>query len=285
MADRRKIYRDEIEAEVLSLAPEFGDAKELNNKTYDEKVAALHAENNRSITWVHLLNYQSKLQYINSIRNLNTLKNGRNRNKFSDLYTIGLTPTIKNTSYMTLRLAQLNTHMKHHLSVYKSECQAPTPVPEFFKAYSKSLSTFKQSLVNARLISEHITVFRQNLASVLTNSSLFEDETSKETTGEFSEGRQHSKVKQEPIEWSNLQTYPPNFNYADAKSKEVGSSESIADYSITFNWYKALSVSDKNSANDDDRLIAIVASKEPINGSRLKFKFLSAELVHEVHST
>ena len=133
MADRKKVYRDEIEAEVLSLAPEFGDLKELNNKTYDEKVKALEVASNQSITWVHLLNYQSKLQHINSMRNLNTLKNGRNRNKLSDLYTIGLTPSIKNTHYMTLRLTGLNTHMKRHLPIYKTECQAPLPVSDFFK--------------------------------------------------------------------------------------------------------------------------------------------------------
>ncbi len=288
MADRRKIYRDEIEAEILSLAPEFDTAKQLNNKTYDEKVTALQAENNRSISWVHLLNYQSKLQHINSIRNLNTLKNGRNRNKFSDLYTIGLTPTFKNTSYMELRLSQLNTHMRQNLPVYKTECQGPTPIPEFFKAYSKSLSTFKQSILNARLVSEHVTFFKNNQASVLTNSSLFEDESNKQAASETNEVRHNSKAKLEPVEWSHLQNYPPNFNYQDASSiklKEMNSSESVADYLITLNWYKSLSVSDKNSANDDDRLISVIATKEPVNGFKLKYKFLSAESVHEVHST
>lgn len=270
---------------MLSLAPEFNNVKESNKKTYDEKVRALQAESNRSITWIHLLNYQSKLQRINSMRNLNTLRNGRNCNKFSDLYTIGHTPTIKSTHFMTARLTGLNTFMQRHLPIYKSECQAPLPVSEFFKTYSKSLSTFKQSIINSKLVSEHVTVFGQNLATTLTNASLFESENQ---AAEYTSVDQPQQKKTTPMEWSYLQQYPTNFNYMDARSlklSDMKNSELIVEYLISFNWYKALSVSDKNSSNDDDRLIAIIASKELSASGKLKFKFLSAEMVHEVHST
>ena len=116
-AERRRVYRDEIEREVLSLAPEF-DIKPAY-KTYDDKVGLLEAESDKSITWIHLLNYQSKMQNINSMRNLNTLKNGKNRYKYSEFYTIGFTPILKSAHLMSARLSELNMYLKAHLDIYR----------------------------------------------------------------------------------------------------------------------------------------------------------------------
>lgn len=105
-AERKRIYRDEIEREVLSLAPEF-DVKPPY-QTYEDKVRLLEAESDRTITWIHLLNYQSKLQSLSSMRFLNTLRNGKNRFKYSEFYTIGLTPIIKSAHMTSARLSDLH---------------------------------------------------------------------------------------------------------------------------------------------------------------------------------
>lgn len=276
--------------------PQADNVNEQNKRTYDQKVAALEAESNQSITWVHLLNYQTKMQNINSMRNLNTLKNGRNRNKFSDLFTIGLTPTMKSTHYLTARLSQLNFHMKQHLPVYQY-AMAPLPVPEFFKAYSKTLSTFKQSLINAQLVSEYVVEYEKNQAVVVNNATMFEKDKGKEEgldreysvlTDEITMKSATSRktITYEVMDWTYLQQNPCNFYHDEPdqlKLSDLGSSESIIDYLFTFNWYKPLSVSDKTSSSEDDRLIALIATKEPVAGNKVKFRFLSAEAIHELH--
>ena len=158
---------------------------------------------------------------------------------------------------MTARLSELNTYMKKNLKVYKSECQAPMPVCEFFKVYSKGLSTFKQSIINAKLVSQYVTTFKQNTASVLNNSSIYEKEIETVTS---STDKENNKVTTLAIDWPYLQQYPANFNYTEPDSiklSEMSNSESIINYGITFNWYKPLAVSDRNST--DDKLLSVIA--------------------------
>ena len=277
--------------------PNADNVNEANKRSYDQKVAALEAESGRSITWVHLLNYQTKLQNLNSMRNLNTLKNGRNRHKFSDLFTIGLTPTLKSAHFLAARLSHLHTHMKKNLPAYQS-AMAPMPVPEFFRIYSRSLSTLKQSLANGQRLSEHVVAYEANEAAVVNNASVFAREKGREEALE----RENSLLTDdlpaksagtgrtvfEVVDWTCLQRNPANFWYNEPdqlRISDLGGSdkESIIDYLFTFNWYKPLSVSDRSSAVGDDRLIAVIASKEPVAGNKVKFRFLSAESVHELH--
>ena len=132
-ADRKRTFRDDIEAEILILAPEF-DSK-LVHQTYDNKVTMLAHESDSSITWIHLLNYQTKLQNLSSMRNLNTLKNGKNRYKYSEFLTIGYTPILKGTPQIAARLISLHNYFKTNLGIYKSDCMTPITniITEFIK--------------------------------------------------------------------------------------------------------------------------------------------------------
>ena len=109
MAEKKKIYRDEIEREVISLAPELDEMRrKITVMTYDEKVEALRKKSDESVTWINLLNCQTMLQHVNML-NLNML--GRNRFRFTDVYTIGCTPVVKNVHYVAGRLYELNKIM------------------------------------------------------------------------------------------------------------------------------------------------------------------------------
>ena len=277
LAERKKVFRDEIEEEVLTLAPEF-EQKELN-KTYDEKVKDLEIESNQSITWIHMLNYQSKMQNINSMRNLNTLKNGKNRFKYSDLFTIGHSPVFKNTFIMSSRLSELNKHMKYNLEVYADECQAPPPVSDFFKFFAKKSTTQTSKTNLMKSILEFVKYYTGNLSSSLTNSPLFAEKEGDEV---FMSGRQYS------IDWSYLQQWPTNFNYVDPsgislKINDTTPLESMIDYLLTFNWYKGFCVNEDCLKNDEDSVVAIIGIKEPLSSNKLKFKVLSAEKVTQIH--
>ena len=276
LADRKKVYRDDVEEEVLSLAPEF--ESKVATKTYDEKVASLADESNKSITWIHLLNYQSKLQHINSMRNLNTLKNGKNRFKFADLYTIGFTPIIKNSNYMAARLHQLDSHMRANFRIYETECQAPTPVAEFLKVLTKKLSTTRPA-PGAHTLLERVNFFSGNLSAVLSNSSIYEKESEN-----VSEKDSKASMRQ-ALEWNYLQHFPANYNYNNTDSiKPNESLDSLVNYLITWNWYKGLDVCDETLLKNGDMLTAIIGVKEP-SGNKIHFQLLSAALVQEIYDS
>jgi hypothetical protein len=110
LAERKRVYKNEIEEEILTLAPEFEPS--AVNLTYDDKVDRLVAEGNSSITWTHLLNYQTKLQRINSMKNLNQLNNGKTRFKYSELYTLAFTPICTNSMQTNARLYDLNRYLR-----------------------------------------------------------------------------------------------------------------------------------------------------------------------------
>jgi hypothetical protein len=274
LAEKKKVYRDEIEEEVLSLAPEFGEQETI--KTFDEKVEMIKEESNKSITWIHILNYQTKMQHLNAMRNLNTLKNGKNRFKFSEFYTIGFTPVFKNVHTNASRLFELNNYLKKHLKVYRRECQAPEPITQFFKLIAQKIPN--QSSTTTKSLLENLKTFQNNLANVLTNQSLAQKENN----------NNYDDEKVVINDWTYLQEWPTNFNISEETSQatkinEAATSEQLTEHVLTFNCYKNLIVSDLTTREIGDDLIAIIAIKDPVTNNKIKFKNLSAEKIHEIH--
>jgi hypothetical protein len=293
-AERKRIYRDEIEKEILTLAPEF-DVKPPY-KTYDDKVRLLESESNKTITWIHLLNYQSKLQNISSMRNLNTLKNGKTRYKYSEFYTIGFTPIIKSAHLMSARLSEINKYLKDHLGIYKSECQAPAPITEFFKIYAKKSTALQaKPAVDIKKLRENIKVFTANLASntstiVLSQTEKDDDrDTDKDSVSQMSNKASSAMSgAHETPGWYYLQLWPANYNYAQpavqgVKINDLITSDSFVDIVLTMNWYKNLVVSDENSTKTSDTITAICAVKDPLTSNKLKFKMVISDKVQEIH--
>lgn len=288
-AERKKKYRDEIEEEVLSLAPEF-EPREVY-KSYEEKIKALKDESDQSITWIHLLNYQSKMQNMNSMRNLNTLKNGKNKFKYSDFFTIGFTPIFKSTHFMTGRLHDIHSYMKTNLETYKNLCQAPEPIAEFFKILArKSVVTSTAAMkLNSSMksLSENAKTFTGNLATELTNKSILdkEQEHSVESAQHIHSSKRKEQAKAEPVEWNELQLWPANFDFVPSllKINDSTTADSFVEYLITFNWYKSLNVSEESLINNDDTLIALIAVKDSATHHKIKFACLSAQKVKEIH--
>jgi hypothetical protein len=292
LAERKRIYRDEIEKEVLSLAPEF-DIK-APYKSYDDKINLLEKESDTSITWIHLLSYQSKLQNINSMRNLNTLKNGKNRYKYSEFYTIGFTPIFKSTHLMSARLSDINKYLTSHLNIYKTECQAPAPITDFFKIYAKkSMVLQSKSNFDLKKLRENIKVFSTNLA---TNTSAIpisiereEDKEKENPPSQMSKiSSAVSTIADTSVGWSYLQMWPANYNYiqsnvASLKINDSTNSDAFVDFVLTLNWYKNLVVSDENSLKTDDTITAICAVKDPLTSNKLKFKLVYSDQVQEIH--
>ena len=88
--------------------------------TFEKKVEMLKKESDETLTWTNLLNYKEKLEHMHSMKNLNLLKHGRNRFKFADLYTIGYTPILKNSHYVSGKLFELNQHLKSNFGNFLS---------------------------------------------------------------------------------------------------------------------------------------------------------------------
>ena len=116
-----------------------------------------------------MLNYQSKMQNINNMRNLNTLKNGKNKYIFSDLFTIGFTPLFKSTHDMTGRLYEINKYMKSNLEVYKDMCQAPEPIAEYFRIVARKSSNISTTLIKQNTLYENVKYYNNNLGQELRN--------------------------------------------------------------------------------------------------------------------
>lgn len=293
-AERKRIYRDEIEKEILTLAPEFDIKPPYKN--YDDKVGLLEIESDKTITWIHLLNYQSKLQNISSMRNLNTLKNGKNRYKYSEFYTIGFTPIIKSAHLMSGRLAEINKYLKNHLEIYRSECQAPAPITDFFKIYAKKSTALQaKPSIDIKKLRENIKVFTANLATntsaIILNQS---DKDEEKDTDKDSVSQMSNKVSSamstshETPGWFYLQQWPANYNYAQPavqsiKINDLITSDSFVDIVLTLNWYKNLLVSDENSSKTADTITAICAIKDPLTSNKLKFKMVLSGRVQEIH--
>ena len=284
LAERKRVYRDEIEEEVLSLAPEFDE--KIPYRTYDDKLRLLTSESDKSITWIHLLNYQSKLQSLNSMTNLNTLKNGKNRYKYSQLYTIGITPIFKSTHIMASRLFELNSYLKTNLDIYRIECQAPLPINDFFKVYAKK-STIPSTKTSPSLKSllKYVKFFDGNLS---TNLKMEEKEPGAFENLDASMKSASTNKTAIKFDLTNLQLWPANWkqsaqSYLPVKINENTTSESFVDYVLTLNWFKELVVSHENSTCQEDTVTIIVAVRDPLTSNKLKFKNVPAEKVHEIH--
>jgi hypothetical protein len=282
-ADRRRVYRDEIEAEVLILAPEF-DTKE-SHQSYDDKVKKLAAESDSSITWIHLLNYQTKLQNLSSMRNLNTLKNGKNRYKYSEFLTIGYTPILKSTTHIAARLAALHNYFKSNLGIYESDCMSPitNTLMEFVKINARKViaagpsaktPTFKSLL-------ENVKYFNGNLSSMLTNSTdpIVANSINKE-------GENEEEASRQAMDWSYLQLWPACYDFTGTPTTQAvtlvePSVEVYVEYMVTFNWCKNLIANDLLDTQDE--IVAIIAVKDSLTKNKVKYKTLSAEKVNNVH--
>jgi hypothetical protein len=261
LAERKKKYRDSIEEEILSLAPEFEPREAY--KSYEEKISALTSEANKSITWIHLLNYQSKMQNINNMRNLNTLKNGKNKYIFSDLFTIGFTPLFKSTHDMTGRLYEINKYMKSNLEVYKDMCQAPEPIAEYFRIVARKSSNISTTLIKQNTLYENVKYYNNNLGQELSNKSIIDKE--QEIAAESVQNVHSSKKQKEkvtvPVDWTHLQIWPTSFDILNTSIKinESTTADSFVSYLITFNWYKSLVASEDYLISNEDTLTAIIA--------------------------
>jgi hypothetical protein len=286
-ADRKRVYRDEIEAEVLILAPEF-DTKEVY-QTYDDKVKRLAKESDSSITWIHLLNYQTKLQNLSSMRNLNTLKNGKNRYKYSEFLTIGYTPILKGTPQIAARLTSLHNYFKSNLNIYKTECMSPATnlMMEFIKinarkaiAGTTSGAGNKPTVLKSLL--DRVKYFNGNLANCLNSSP---DPTAKKTVNE-SLNEEEVVANKLLTDWSYLQAWPSNYDFIATPTTQAvtlvePSIDVYVDYLLTFNWCKNLIANDLLDSQDE--VMAVVAIKDSLTKNKVKFRCLSAEKVNYVH--
>ncbi len=240
---------------------------------YDEKLAELRKESVESLSWIDLLNYQTKLQHVNSMKNLNMLRHGRNRFKFADLYTIGCAPVLlKNVHYVSARLYELNKKLIENLEPYRSDCQAPILNLSYFRRIAQVLSTHQvHSLVKFDSLINRVKSYSGNLAVNLNNRQAYNE-----------------SLKVAEFEWTYLQEYPANYNFSSENSVAVDSL--VEDFSVPTNnllnfiWYKSLVVCESDLVKNTVTITGIVTYKDVTsNENCLRFKILSAELVEEIH--
>jgi len=269
LAERGRVYRDEIEREVLELMPELEAKAPCLN--YEQKLAKLRDESANSITWIDLLNYQTKMQHMNSMKNLNMLRLGRNRFKFADLYTIGSTPVIKNVHFISARLHELNKKLILNLEPYRSDCLAPILNLTYFKGAAVELSSHKELNLKVESLKSYVKYYNRNLAIDLNNRKAYSD-----------------SLKVEEFEWTYLQEYPANYNFLNENN--IGNQGLVEDDSIPTNnllnfiWYKSLVVCESDLVKNTVTITGIITYKDfSSNENCLRFKILSAELVEEIH--
>jgi hypothetical protein len=296
-AERKRIYRDEIEAEVLMLAPEF-DPKH-GYKSYDDKVKQLKQESDKSITLIHLINYQSKLQNLSSMRNLNTLKNGKNRFVYSEFLTIGFSPVLKNVNQTSARLYTLHQYLKNNLTIYREDCMTPitNSVMDFVCSLARKLTpsinvkaTQAQSLLS---LLENLKIYNGNLSSNLTTGP-----TLSVNLADSSE----ENILKPPQDWSYLQAWPPSYDFTSIPLTPSYNSiiisqsvtnvnannnnndltvDNFVDYMLTLSWYKNLIANE--SLNKQDEIVGVLAIKDSLTKNKIKFKEFSADKISEIH--
>lgn len=266
-------------------------------RSNDDKAKLIADEASKSLTWIHVLNYQTKLQQSASMRNLNTLKNGSNRFKYSEFCTIGFTPILKPTQAITTRLFELNTYLTNSLDVYKNTAQSPPPITDYFRLLGrKMLNPTKTPPTTPSIkstILDRVRVFSGNVPSTNLNTTSQDVNTNNEGGG----GGRASLVATttsltniiSASDFSYLQTWPPNFDYSiplmQYKINETTITlDAFVDFMLTFNWYKSLSgLVGNGNGNDNDSLIAIIAVKDSLTSNKIKYKSLSSKLVIEIH--
>lgn len=231
----------------------------------------------KSLTWIHVLNYQTKLSQVSSMRNLNTLRNGLNRFRFSEFYTIGSTPVFKNT---TVRLFELNNYLKSSLPVYKTEAQAPPLITEYFRIAARRCNP---SRVGASALktrpTPYVNIFTANLSQHLTMTSTGAQEKESSSVSMLNSSR--------TFDYSYLQQWPASYDYSNAtivstqKINESTTVDSFVEFVLSFNWYKNLE--SVNDLNKDLNLNALVAIKDSLSNPKVKSKILPAKKVIEIH--
>jgi hypothetical protein len=292
LADRKRIYKDKIEEEVLTLAPEF--EPKLPYLTYDEKFERLSAESDRSITWTHLLNYQTKLQRINSMKNLNQLSSGQNRYKYSEFFTLAFTPVFNNYNQNSARLYQLNSYLGTNLDIYSKECLATYPLVDALRICSRkaaSSSVYLSKEKDFKILIENIKVYENNkgVLEVLEKPTLEQELEQQQflqnsNLDEISSQNSSFQPQVKSINWLYLEQWPSNFNVTevDHANKHVMDSLQVVDYLVTLNWYKDLGVKDDKYGHLITAVIGIKDSSG-LNNHQIKIRFLSAEKVYDVH--
>ena len=293
MAERKRVFKNKIEEEVLTLAPEF-EAK-MMLPTYDDKYERLCVESDKSITWTHLLNYHTKLQRINSMKNLNQLSSGQNRYKYSEFFTLSFTPVFNNFNQNSARLCQLNRFLSGNLDIYNKECVATYPLVEALKFCARkgtasAASTPKEKEV--KLILDSIKTFEGNRGQLefiekLTMEQEYELQLLiQNSNGDMDVVNQNlSFQRPKPTVWSQLEIWPPNYNYnftEENPNKSATDVLQILNDLVSFNWYKDMGSKDGALGHLITAIICIKDSTAS-NNHQIKVKLLSAEKVYDIH--
>lgn len=296
LAERKRVFRDEIEEEVLTLAPEFEAKPAYQN--YDEKLNKLKEESDRSITWTHLLNYQTKLQRLNSMKNLNQLSSGKNRYKFSEFYTLAFTPVFNNQSQNSARLYELHRYLRDNFEIYKTECIAAYPPADYLRLCCKKTCPQMLNFREVKLFLDGVKSYEQNKGTVDIKSK---DEPAKENTvamttinedhtSEFLDEQQVSELLQSNSvlkNWSYMEIWPLNYEF-DGKGKIA---QENCNYLVTVNWHKDLlemrSVTPNTKDNASNELISIIVGVRDSSDAanhQIRTKLLLAEKLLIVRS-
>ena len=256
----------------------------ISNRSNDDKIKQVSDEASKSLTWIHVLNYQTKLNQTSSMRNLNTLKNGSNRYKFSEFYTIAQTPVLKSVNLISSRLFELNTYLKSSLPVYKSETQAPPLVTEYFRLVARrcllaSRQGSKKTTNTTPSLTSNVRVFLNNQATSLTVSVNAEKERESVTSLSLASSSR-------TVDFGYLQQWPANFDYAMSgvmntqKINDSTTVDAFIEFTLSFNWYKGLI---KLNSDEDFIVTAVVATKDSLVTNKIRNKGLAAKLVIEIH--
>lgn len=219
------------------------------------------------------------------MRNLNTLRNGLNRFRFSEFYTIGLTPVLKNSHVTSSRLYELNTFLKSSLPVYKSDTQAQPLITEYFRIAARRCNPARVGSSIKKTMSNYVRTFTQNVShnlSVNTAASNHHETTTRESTAHALQNS--SRL----LDFSYLQQWPPNFDYFNSstivtsqKINESTTLDSFVEFALSFNWYKSLAP--VNPQDDDFQVMALIGVKDSLSNPKVKSRNLPAKLVIEIH--
>ena len=289
LAERKRIYKNPIEEEVLTLAPDF--EPRVTPQTYDEKYQKLCEESDKSITWTHLLNYHSKLQRLNSMKNLNQLSSGLNRYKYSEFYTLAFTPIFSNYNQNSARLCELNKYLSENLDIYKKECIACYPLVDALKLCSRKMASTGVSSAKEKDLSgllDDIKVYEGNkglLEFVEKLTMEQEMELQQMLQNPDSENQNLSFERPTPIQWSYLELWPSNYNYhATEEHPNIHATDTLQVINdlVSFNWYKDMGT---KNATLGHLITAIICVKDMTgsNNHHIKVKMLPAEKVYEIH--
>lgn len=245
-------------------------------------------EASKSLTWIHVLNYQTKLSQSSSMRHLNTLRNGLNRFRYSQYFTIGFTPVFKSPLLTSSRLYELNAYLKNSLPVYKQDAQAQPLITEYFRIAARRCNpTRVAATVSTKKppppqtpTSSYVRSFANNLSTHLSvNTTAPQEKESSVAT------LSSSRV----IDYSYLQQWPPNYDYASTtivdtrRINESTTVDTFVEFALSFQWYKNLTLDDDADVDEGLGVTALVAIKDSLSNPKVKSRNLNAKLIIEIH--